>query len=109
MAKTEKPKETITRSDDLIAQAILDGQAFIAEGKTKVEAAMVIYRHLNDSPQEAPPRRLITKASIFDGMEDRRDKPSDVNTYLRCSKHLYDFAISKGWMKTNAAEGLSKI
>lgn len=108
MAKTEKPKETITRSDDLIAQAILEGQALIAEGKTKVEAAMVIYRRLNESPQEAP-RRLITKASILDGMEDRRDKPSDVNTYLRCTKHLYDFAISKGWMKTNPAEGLSKI
>ena len=46
MAKTKKPKETITPSDDLIAQAILEGQALIAEGKTKVEAAMAIYRHL---------------------------------------------------------------
>ena len=30
MAKTKKPKETITPSDDLIAQAILEGQALIA-------------------------------------------------------------------------------
>lgn len=47
MANTKKPKETSIPSDDLIAQAILEGQALIAEGKTKVEAAMAIYRHLN--------------------------------------------------------------
>ena len=47
MAKTKKSKETITPSDDLITQAVLEGQALIAEGKTKVEAAMAIYRHLH--------------------------------------------------------------
>jgi len=30
MAKTKKPKETITPSDDLIFQAIAEGQALIA-------------------------------------------------------------------------------
>lgn len=47
MANTKKSKETITPSDDLIAQAVLESQALIAEGKTKVEAAMASYRHLN--------------------------------------------------------------
>ncbi|MEI7601709.1 MAG: hypothetical protein WCJ41_20635 [Aestuariivirga sp.] len=46
MAKKNKQTETTPPSDDLIAQAIAEGQALIAEGKTKVEAAMAIYRHL---------------------------------------------------------------
>ena len=51
MAKTKKPKEAIIPSDDVIAQAVLEGQAHISEGKTKVEVAMAIYRHLNECPQ----------------------------------------------------------
>jgi hypothetical protein len=64
MAKTKKPKETITPSDDLIAQAVLEGQALIAEGKTKVEAAMTIYRHLNESPQEVVLQAFVEGASL---------------------------------------------
>jgi hypothetical protein len=64
MAKTKKPKETITPSDGLIAQAVLEGQALIAEGKTKVEAAMAIYRHLNESPQETVINAFIEGASL---------------------------------------------
>lgn len=45
MAK-KKQTETTPPSDDLITQAVTEGQALIAEGKTKVEAAMAIYRHL---------------------------------------------------------------
>lgn len=52
MAKTKTPKETITPSDDTTAQAVAEGQTLIAEGKTKVEAAMAIYRYLNESPQD---------------------------------------------------------
>ena len=64
MAKTKKQTETTTPSDDLIAQAILEGQALIAEGKTKVEAAMTIYRHLNESPQEVVLQAFIDGASL---------------------------------------------
>ena len=46
MAKKKKQTESTIPSDDLIAQAIHEGQTLIAEGKTKVEAAMAIYRHL---------------------------------------------------------------
>ena len=59
MAKTKKPKDTITPSDEPIAQAVNEGQALISEGKTKVEAAMAIYRHLHDCPQET----VITPSS----------------------------------------------
>ena len=43
MAKKKKQTETTNPSDDVIAQAVAEGQALIAEGKTKVEAAMAIY------------------------------------------------------------------
>jgi hypothetical protein len=64
MAKSKKPKEFVSPSDDLIAQAVAEGQALIAEGKTKVEAAMAIYRHLHDSPQETVIQAFIEGASL---------------------------------------------
>ena len=64
MAKKKKQTETITPSDDLIAQAVAEGQALIAEGKTKVEAAMAIYRHLNESPQEVVLKPSLILSSI---------------------------------------------
>ena len=64
MAKQKKQTETITPSDDLIAQAVAEGQVLIAEGKTKVEAAMAIYRHLNESPQEVVLQAFIEGASL---------------------------------------------
>ena len=53
MAKKKKQTETTIPSDDLVAAAINEGQALIVEGKTKVEAAMAIYRHVNESPQSS--------------------------------------------------------
>ena len=64
MAKKNKQAETTPPSDDLFAQAIAEGQALIAEGKTKVEAAMAIYRHLNESPQEVVINAFIEGASL---------------------------------------------
>ena len=64
MAKTKKPKETNTPSDDLIFQAIAEGQALISEGKTKVEAAMAIYRHLRESPQETVINAFVEGAAL---------------------------------------------
>jgi hypothetical protein len=63
MAK-KKLTETTIPSDDLIAQAVLEGQALISEGKTKVEAAMAIYRHLNESPQEVVLQAFVDGASL---------------------------------------------
>ena len=64
MAKKKKQTDTTIPSDDLIAQAIAEGQALIAEGKTKVEAAMAIYRHLQESPQEVVLQAFIDGASL---------------------------------------------
>ena len=64
MAKKKKQTDTTIPSDDLIAQAVAEGQALIAEGKTKVEAAMAIYRHLNESPQEVVQQAFVEGASL---------------------------------------------
>ena len=64
MAKTKKPKEAITPSDDKIAQAVAEGQAIIAEGKTKMEAAMEIHRALYDSPQGVVLQTFVEGASL---------------------------------------------
>ena len=64
MAKKKQTETSTTPSDDLIAQAVGEGQALIAEGKTKVEAAMAIYRHLNESPQEVVLQAFIDGASL---------------------------------------------
>jgi hypothetical protein len=64
MAKKKKQTETTIPSDDLVAMAVNEGQALIAEGKTKVEAAMAIYRHLNESPQEVVLKAFVEGASL---------------------------------------------
>lgn len=64
MARKKKQTETTIPSDDLVAMAVTEGQALIAEGKTKVEAAMAIYRHLNESPQEVVLQAFIEGASL---------------------------------------------
>lgn len=65
MAKKKKQQtDTTTPSEDLIAQAIHEGQTLIAEGKTKVEAAMAIYRILENSSQETIITAFIEGASL---------------------------------------------
>ena len=64
MARKKKQTETTIPSDDLVAMAVTEGQALIAEGKTKVEAAMAIYRHLHESPQEVVLQAFIDGASL---------------------------------------------
>lgn len=64
MTKKKKQTETSIPSDDVITQAVAEGQALIAEGKTKVEAAMAIYRHLQESPQEVVLQAFVDGASL---------------------------------------------
>lgn len=65
MAKTKKLKESTTPSDDVIAQAVAEGHALIAGGGgAKVEAAMAIYRHRLDSPQDVVFAAFIEDASL---------------------------------------------
>ena len=64
MAKTKESKETITPLDDLSTLVVAEGQVFIAEGKTKVEAAMAIYRHLHESPHEVFLQAFVEGASL---------------------------------------------
>lgn len=63
MAKTKKPKEVIPPPDDLIAQAIAEGQTLIAKGKTKVEAAMGLLKEMQGL--------TVTKAVIYRNIDKK--------------------------------------
>ena len=49
--KAEQPKQ-VTVNQDAINAAIAEGKALIEQGKTKVQAAMAIYRLLETQPQQ---------------------------------------------------------
>lgn len=48
----------------VIKQAIEDGRALIEQGKTKVEASMVIYQALENYPQETVVAAMVEGASL---------------------------------------------
>ncbi|XHC00608.1 hypothetical protein ABWH97_06665 [Nitratireductor sp. ac15] len=65
--KQEAEKQSVVISEDdakAIEQAIAQGQALIAQGKTKVDASMAIYRALNTQPQEAVVSAMIEGAGL---------------------------------------------
>ena len=62
-AKDKKP-QTDSVPADLIKQAIADGSALIAEGKSKADAAMAIFRLIGESSQETVVQAFIDGASL---------------------------------------------
>ena len=65
--KQEAEKQSVVISEDdakAIEQAIAQGQALIAQGKTKVDASMAIYRALNTQPQETVVSAMIEGAGL---------------------------------------------
>ena len=58
----QSPAESVPA--DLIRQAIADGSALIAEGKSKADAAMAIFRLIGDSSQESVIQAFIEGASL---------------------------------------------
>ena len=62
-AKDKKP-QTDPVPADLIHQAIADGKALIAEGKSKADAAMAIFRLICESSQETVVQAFIEGASL---------------------------------------------
>ena len=59
-----KPPVTETVSVDIIKQAIADGKVLIAEGKSKADAAMAIFRLIGESSQETVVQAFIEGASL---------------------------------------------
>ena len=62
-AKDKKP-QTDSVPADLIQQAIADGKALIAEGKSKADAAMAIFRLIGESSQETVVQAFIDGATL---------------------------------------------
>jgi hypothetical protein len=60
--KTETPPTD--DNADLIAQAISEGRALVDQGKSKIEAAMAIYRHLELLPQATIVSAFIEGATL---------------------------------------------
>ena len=59
-----KPPQADSVSADLIGQAIADGSALIALGKSKADAAMAIFRLIGDCPQETVIQAFIEGATL---------------------------------------------
>lgn len=65
MPKTKKQTEpTIPANDELIDQAIAEGRAIIAQGGTKIDAAMAIYRLLETMSQAVVLQTFIEGATL---------------------------------------------
>ena len=66
MAKSKKTAQSVEPSapPELFSSAIAEGQALITQGKSKVEAAMTMYRLLEDQPQDAVLQAFIDGASL---------------------------------------------
>ena len=63
-----KPKPKSTPADSIssddIRQAIADGKALIAEGKSKADAAMTIFRLIGESSQETVVQAFVEGATL---------------------------------------------
>jgi len=62
--RKEKKPQTDSAPADLIQQAIADGKALIAEGKSKADAAMAIFRLIGESSQETVVQAFVEGATL---------------------------------------------
>lgn len=51
----------------------------------------------------------VTTETIVTGRQDRADKPTDANKYLKATSALFRFAIDQHWLTTNPAAGVKKV
>jgi len=64
MTKSKKQADVTEAKDELIERAIAEGKALIGDGKTKIDAAMTMFRLIDDKPQAAVVRAFIEGASL---------------------------------------------
>lgn len=53
-------------NEEMVQQAVLEGLSVIEQGKSKIDAAMTIYRQLETLPQEVVVRAFIEGAKLTD-------------------------------------------
>lgn len=61
--KATAPQNVVV-DDDRVLEAIKEGQGLIAQGRTKIDAAMAIYRLIEDHSQETLVKAFIEGASL---------------------------------------------
>ena len=64
MPTKEKVDAVADDSSDIIKQAIAEGRKLIAEGKTKIDAAMAMYRMIEKVDQDAVVAAFVEGASL---------------------------------------------
>lgn len=55
------------------------------------------------------PLRVITPGQVVQNRDDRADKPTDANKFVKASRKLYAFAVERGWMRTNPAKEVATV
>lgn len=64
MAKKAESPKPATANPETINAAVAEGNALIDQGKSKIEAAMAIYKLLKDQPQQAVVDAFIAGARL---------------------------------------------
>jgi hypothetical protein len=64
MAKRKAGPTEVTANEDTITKAVAEGRSLIEQGKTKIDAAMAIYRLLEDQPQDVVVTAFVEGATL---------------------------------------------
>ena len=64
MAKRKAGPTEVTAIEDTITKAVAEGRSLIEQGKTKIDAAMAIYRLLEDQPQDVVVTAFVEGATL---------------------------------------------
>jgi hypothetical protein len=90
MASKKKVKtEPVPENPDIVQEAVSEGRALIEQGKSKIDAAMAIYRKIETMPQDTIVKAFIEGATLTEKgaltywhncrrklVRERRDNPS---------------------------------
>jgi hypothetical protein len=66
VSKKKVPVEAIPENPDVVESAIAEGRSLIEQGKSKIDAAMAIYRQLEAMPQETIVKAFVEGATLTD-------------------------------------------
>lgn len=88
-SKKKVQTETVPENPDIVQEAIAEGRSLIEQGKSKIDAAMAIFRKIETMPQETIVRAFVEGATLTEKgaltywyncrrklVRERRDNPS---------------------------------
>ena len=63
-SKKKVQTETAPENPDIVQEAIAEGRTLIEQGKSKIDAAMAIYRRIEAMPQETIVKAFVEGATL---------------------------------------------